>query len=90
MTFCGIPSLHKHTVIAQAHYFQAPFLLKKTIETLIKSFEEAIFNIMCDFYAVSEQILKLMLFSQNFQIRELEDQLSTNKKMNFLFRATIF
>ena len=88
MTFCGIPSLHKHTVIAQANYFQAPFMLKKTIETLIKSFEEAVLNINCDFYAISERILKLLLFSQNFQIRELEDQLSTNK--NLLFCAPIF
>ena len=69
-------------VIATAEYFIAPFLLKKAIKILMESLQEAI--PFCSFEAIpqaeaySDQISKILDFSRNFQIQELEDQILSN------------
>ena len=57
--------------IATAEYFIAPFLLKKAIKILLKSLKEAIPQAE----AYSDQISKILDFSRNFQIQELEDRI---------------
>ena len=69
-------------VIATAEYLIAPFLLKKAIRILMESLEEAI--PFCSFEAIpqaeaySHQISKILDFSRNFQIQDLENQILSN------------
>ena len=51
-------------VIATAAHLIAPILLKKAIKVLMESLEKA----------TSDQILEILLFARNFQIKGLEDQ----------------
>ena len=57
-------------IIAKAHYFQAPFLLRKTIRSLMDCFEdklEVTFNNW-----IFDIISETLDFARNFQIKELE------------------
>ena len=77
-------------VIATAEYLIAPFLLKKAIKTLMESLEEAIPSIerlrgegfsletILQAAAKSDQISKVLDFSRNFQVKELENQILSN------------
>ena len=58
-------------IIATAKYLFAPFLLKKAIKISLKRLKEAIPQAE----AYSDQISKILDFSRNFQIQELEDRI---------------
>ena len=64
-------------VIAQAHYFQAPFLLKSLIKSLMDEFEVPI---KYTFITWIDDISKTLVFARNFQIRELQIELETLSK----------
>ena len=57
-------------VIAQAHYFQAPFILGKTIKCVVELFE---FNIG-ELYStwIFDLLSETLIFARNFLIRELQ------------------
>ena len=61
-------------IIAQAHYFQAPFLLKKTIKSVRESFEDTMtyYTFRTWFFDI---ILETLDFARNFQIRELQEEI---------------
>ena len=56
-------------IIAQAHYFQAPFFLRKTIKSVMESFELTIEH---TFSTWIFDIIETLDFARNFQIRELQ------------------
>ena len=57
-------------IIAQAHYFQAPFFLGKTIKSVMESFELTIEWISIQW--IFDFISETLDFARNFQIRELQ------------------
>ena len=67
-------------IIAQAHYFQAPFFLRKTIKSVMESFESTI-EVTENRVLNTEKltwiydiISETLDFAINFQIRELQEE----------------
>ena len=60
-------------IIAQAHYFQAPFLLRKTIKSVMESFELTIEVTFSTW--IYDIISETLDFARNFQIRELQEEI---------------
>ena len=64
-------------IIAQAHYFQAPFFLGKTIKSVMESFELDIELSFSTYPYLHVIISETLDFARNFQIRELEIEIET-------------
>ena len=60
-------------IIAQAHYFQAPFFLRKTIKSVMESFESTIEVTFSTW--IYDIISDALDFARNFQIRELQEEI---------------
>ena len=60
-------------VMAQAHYFQAPFLLKSLIKGLMEEFELTIHYTFSTW--IFDIISETLDFARNFQIRELQEEI---------------
>ena len=57
-------------IIAQTHYFQCPFFLRKTIKSVMESFELTIEHTYSTW--IFNMISETLDFARNFQIRELQ------------------
>ena len=60
-------------IIAQAHYFQAQFLLRKSIKSARESFELTIEHTFSTW--IFDIMSETLDFARNFQIRELQEEI---------------